>query len=292
MELNDLLQKKAIDPRQVLVLRHRPYEPELSKVLPWLAAEKPDVFNAYQQTQGEKLEKVMANDAGYVASFIGCEAGKAVFVGLYSIGASRPITVEEYWRVPAHIELKRFGMKGFTEERGRPSCLWFDLALTDFYVPWKGKLIVTWPPPERSWWRRAHRNSFPIFAVLEDNALVADMPEWERIVFKWDELSILPTRWRSALKEWRGIYYIYDESDGKGYVGSAFGDENLLGRWLSYAKSGHGGNVLLRKRDPQRFRFSILQRVSPDMAVAEITRLESAWKERLHTNAPLGLNDN
>jgi len=45
-------------------------------VLPWLAAEKPEVFNAYQQTQGEKVEKAMLG-AKYVASFIGHEPGKA-----------------------------------------------------------------------------------------------------------------------------------------------------------------------------------------------------------------------
>ena len=48
-------------------------------------------------------------------------------------------------------------MKGFTGER-RSSLLWFELVLTDFFAPWKGKLIIKWPPPERSWWRRAHRN--------------------------------------------------------------------------------------------------------------------------------------
>ena len=76
MNLNDLLRGKGIDPEHVLVLRHRPTEPELNEVLPWLAAEKPEVFNAYQQTQGEKLEKAMLR-ASYVASFIGREAGRA-----------------------------------------------------------------------------------------------------------------------------------------------------------------------------------------------------------------------
>jgi hypothetical protein len=54
MNLNDLLAGKGIDPQHVLVMRHRPSEPELNKVLPWLSAEKPDVFNAYQRTQGEQ----------------------------------------------------------------------------------------------------------------------------------------------------------------------------------------------------------------------------------------------
>lgn len=295
MELNDLLRGKDIDPRYVLVLRHRPHEPELNKVLPWLAAEKPDTFNAYQQTQGEKLERVMQalTGTGYVASFIGREAGKALFVGLYSIAGSKPLTYEEYWRVPAYIEMKAFNMKGWdVKEAGRSSHLWFDLALTDFYAHWKGKLIVGWPPPERSWWRRAHRNAIPVLAVLEDSALDAAMKEWDEIEFTWEELKILPTRWRSKLNEWRGIYFIFDNLDGKAYVGSAYSESNILGRWLNYAATGHGGNRLLRQRDPITFRFTILQRVSPDMPAADVIQLESSWKRRLHTYAPHGLNDN
>ena len=51
-ELNDLLGKDGIDPKTVLVLRHRPTERQFRKVLPWLAAERPDTYNAYQQVQG------------------------------------------------------------------------------------------------------------------------------------------------------------------------------------------------------------------------------------------------
>src|SRR5262245_54793783 len=109
LNFNDLLTGKDLDPRQVVVLRHRPTEPQLNKVLPWLAVEKPELFNAYQQTQGERVENVMLSmvGVGYVASFIGHEAGKALFVGLYSIGKSRPLTYTEYWEVPAYIELKQ-----------------------------------------------------------------------------------------------------------------------------------------------------------------------------------------
>lgn len=124
-------------------------------------------------------------------------------------------------------------MRGFADERATASVLWFDLTLlTDFYGHWKGKLIVGWPPPERAWWRRAHRNEFPIIAVLEDSALDAALPQWDEIEFTWEELQVLPTRLKSKLSEWRGIYYIFDTLDEKGYVGSAYGESNLLGRWL------------------------------------------------------------
>lgn len=294
MNLNDLLGRANIDPRHVLVFRHRPNEPELNKVLPWLAAEEPDVFNAYQQTQGERVERAMQamRGTGYTASFIGREPGKALFVGLYSIGESNPLSREEFWKVPAYVQLKAFGMRGFAEERATASVLWFDLKLTHFYANWKGKLIVGWPPPERSWWRRAHRNEFPVIAVLEDSALDAALPEWDEIEFTWEELRVLPTRLKFKLSDWRGVYYIFDSIERKGYVGSAYGESNLLGRWLNYAAHGHGGNRLLRQRDPGNFRFTILELVSPTMDPHEVIRLESSWKQRLHTRAPYGLNDN
>ncbi|MBL8050868.1 MAG: GIY-YIG nuclease family protein [Anaerolineales bacterium] len=292
MNFNDLLQGKNINPEHVIALRHRPYETQLNKVIPWLATTRPDLFNAYQQAQGVKLEKVMQTleKTGYIASFIGRGAGKALFVGLYAIKSSTPITYDEYWKITANIELKRFGMVGFQGER--KSILWFDLALIDFYNYWKGKLIVNWPPPERSWWRRVHRNNLLIHAIHEHSILEADMPEWDTINFSWEELRVLPTHWKSILSQWRGIYYIFDTSNGKGYVGSAYGKENILGRWLNYSVSGHGGNRLLRKCNPQNFQFTILQRVSPDISTSDIIQIENTWKERLHTREPYGLNNN
>lgn len=288
MNLNDLLTGKGIDPQQVVVMRHRPLAPELNKVLPWLAAENPDVFNAYQQTQNVRVEKALLG-AGYVASFIGRQPGRALYVGLYRIEGSRPMTSNEYSSVPAIIELEAFGMERWAEGS---SLLWFHLALTDFYAEWKGKLVVGWPPPERSWWRRAHRNVIPVVAVLEDSALDAAMPEWDQIDLTWDELAVLPARWQAVLSQWRGIYFIFDEADGKGYVGSAYGSDNLLGRWRNYAASGHGGNRLLRHREPKNFRFTVLQLVAPTADAEDVIRLEASWKDRLHTRAPHGLNDN
>ena len=292
MNLTDLLRAKDINPEEVLVFRHVPKEPQLKKVLPWLAAEKPELFNAYQQTQGEKLEKVMASGKPrYVASFIGHTPGSALFVGLYSIGGSQQLTVDEFWAMPSHIALKEFGLDGLTNVGGRDRCLFFDLSLSDLYAEWKGKLIVCWPPPEISWWRWASNGEFSVHAILEHSAFDKGMPKWDEISLTWEELGVLPERWKSKLSEWRGVYFIHDASGGKGYVGSAYGPENLLGRWQGYAASGHGDNALLKKRDPKNFRFTILQRVSPDMEDAAVIQVENSWKKRLHTRTH-GLNAN
>jgi hypothetical protein len=287
MELNDLLLGKRIDGRHAIVFRHRPSEPELNKVLPLLAADRPDLYNAYQQSHGEIVEKALQTSQ-HVISFIRYGSNRALFVGAYAVGKWKYLTERQFWRIPAHAELQKLGMSGST----RPRRLVFDLKPIDFYPEWKGKLIVDWPPPERSWWRRAHRNNMPIRAVLEDSALDAAMQSWNELDLTWSQLSILPKRWQAKLAEWRGIYYIFDRSNGKGYVGSAYGVQNLLGRWRNYGASGHGGNQLLRQRNPGNFRFTILELVSPTMPAEAVQRLESNWKERLHTRQPYGLNDN
>jgi hypothetical protein len=94
------------------------------------------------------------------------------------------------------------------------------------------------------------------------------------------------------MSQWRGIYYIFDVSDHKGYVGSAYGKDNIVGRWENYATSGHGGNKLLRGRDPANFRFSVLQRVAPDLSPDDVIKIETSWKARLKTKKPYGLNEN
>jgi hypothetical protein len=150
--------------------------------------------------------------------------------------------------------------------------------------------VVKWPLG-RLWWRWAKTNDFPILAIHEKSALDAEMPPWDRVSLSWEELRALPSKWKAALAQWRGIYFIFDLSDGKGYVGSAYGADNILGRWLDYAESGHGGNKLLKLRNPRGFLFSILQRTSPDMDKDDVIRLEASWKDRLHTRE-CGLNDN
>jgi len=293
MNLTDLLNDKKIDPTQVAVIRHRPQEKQLNKVLPWLAAERPDLFNAYQQTQNPKAEATFLK-AKYLASFLGRKPGKALFVGLYKINGSTVMGYDACRQQPAVAELIGHGMGGGSAPEKPATIRWFDLTLDEsFYPNWKGRLVVKWPPPEIGYCRWAHTNDFPILAIHESSVLDAAMPSWDVLVLPWDQLGLIPSRWQDELKRWRGVYYIFDGSDGKGYVGSATGEDNIGGRWIDgYAKSGHGGNTLLVGRDPKNFRFSMLQLVAHDMDPAAVVNLEASWKRRLHTRAPFGLNEN
>jgi len=286
-DFKDLLVKHQIDPRAVLVLRHTPTAPLLRKVLLRLAADRPAVFNAYQQTQREDVEKEMKN-ATCVASFVGHAPGSALFIGLYQRHGQELRTLDQIRSEPAVQELESYGHGAETRAR-----LWFDLRLReDFRGDWKGKLTIHWPGKEINWHRIADRAVFKITAIHGESLLSREPPasyrEWD---LQWVELKLLPESWKAKLGGWCGIYYIFDISDGKGYVGKASGVQNLLGRWLHYADSCDGGNLKLRGRNPLNFRFSILELIPGDMEDGDVEQREQNWMLRLRTRTRThGLN--
>lgn len=266
-------------------------EPELNRNFDWIVAERPDLFDCYQNTHGARTESALKR-ASHVASFLRHGPGAALFIGMFEVSGWRDLTAEQWESRPLHRELVGYGMAGASGGAWRETISEFRLEEADYLSDWKRRLIIDWPGLERSWYRWADRNTFLVRAIAESDRLTSEMPEWHEISLTYDQLAILPSEWRAALRQWRGIYLITDLSDHKAYVGSAGGSENLMQRWSQYAKSGHGGNKLLKGRDPKSFVFSILQRVSPDLPQDELVKMENSWKNRLHSRAPFGLNEN
>jgi hypothetical protein len=290
ISLATILDELGLDPKTVLVMRHQPYEPQLRTLFPQIALELRDVYNEYQSTQGTRSESAMRN-ASYIASFVADGSSRALFIGIYKVEGFENISREIWLTKTGNQRLISYGMSQWREDP-RKELLWFDLRLTKHYQNFFGRLSVDWPVPDRSWYRWADENHFPIRAIYEDNALEKSIIKWDDLLLSWDELNILSRKQRDSLSHWRGIYLITDESDRMAYVGSAYGAENLLGRWLNYAKSGHGGNKLLRLRIPSNFHFSILQILPHDMMPEDVIRIENSWKARLRTRSPYGLNEN
>ena len=79
------------------------------------------------------------------------------------------------------------------------------------------------------------------------------------------------------------------------YVGSAYGENMILGRWQSYVKTGHGGNVELKKMKfdhiKKNFRYSILDIFKSTVDDQIIFTRESWWKAVLQTRE-FGYNNN
>jgi GIY-YIG catalytic domain-containing protein len=282
IQLRSFLVDAGVELPGTLVMRHTPTEKPIRDKLRSWAAERHNMFNAYQATQLPKQERMLAR-AKRLVSCIGHEPGLALFVGVYEVQGYRPMTAEEYRAMPENQEM-------YGPDHPGADCRWFNLQLLDSLKEWKGKLAVRWPPPAVNWARWADR-IFPIQAIHPESILVPPMPSRRELVLDWGQLQVLPKSWADRLSQWRGIYLIRDTTDGKCYVGSACGEQNIYGRWLNYAASGDGGNKRLRERDPSNFLVSILEVLGHDLPLDEVVALENTWKTRLHTRST-GLNVN
>src|SRR5690606_36828391 len=105
------------------------------------------------------------------------------------------------------------------------------------------------------------------------------------------DLESLPAAWASALGASRGIYLLTCPRTNEQYVGAAFGAEGFLGRWLGYVRTGHGGNIGLKSRDPSDYRVSILEVAGSAANVEDILAMEARWKAKLQSRE-MGLNRN
>ena len=116
-----------------------------------------------------------------------------------------------------------------------------------------------------------------------------DFPGYDFVKLSWQELSRVLTKegWKTALQNQKGVYLITDTSDGRMYVGAAYGEDMILGRWESYVKTGHGGNKGLKDFSKEHicnnFEYSILDIFKGSTDDTLIRQRESWWKNILKT---------
>jgi hypothetical protein len=132
--------------------------------------------------------------------------------------------------------------------------------------------------------------TFEIEAIHAESQLIGRLPDPRSLALTTQMLRSLPKTWQDGISQWRGIYYIFDRRRELGYVGAAFGRDNIWGRWSVHLKRG-GDAKKLKECDPEDFVFSVLEHAARDADKDTVEALERSWKVRLHT-VKHGLNDN
>jgi hypothetical protein len=104
------------------------------------------------------------------------------------------------------------------------------------------------------------------------------------------ELSAIPNAWIEALRSAKGVYLLTCPKTKEQYVGKASGSDGFWGRWQDYISNSHGGNILLKSRDPSDYQISILETVG-SANETDLDQLEARWKQKLQSRE-MGLNAN
>ncbi len=177
---------------------------------------------------------------------------------------------------------------------------YFDLMRTDILQDMSGRLIIDWGKATIQWCQKA-TNEKPVLAIQANHRMA--FIGYENIVLSFNELkeiledSITYDNWHTALSSVYAIYLITDKTNGKQYIGSAYGQGGLLSRWNCYVDTKHGNNKEMQELIcdyPERykdFQFSILQILPKTITDEEVIKLESLYKKKLLTKE-FGMNEN
>lgn len=141
-----------------------------------------------------------------------------------------------------------------------------------------------------------------VVAIREERMTVGEFPGFNDVLLPLVTLRTVVGQqidsWKAALGNVAGVYVITDTSDGRQYVGSAYGGDGLWTRWTAYARTGHGGNKELRELLARRgaghaenLQFSILEVCDLNAGDEFVIGRESHWKDVLKTRE-FGLNSN
>ena len=119
------------------------------------------------------------------------------------------------------------------------------------------------------------------------------------LMYKDLQVALNDPTWIGALKNIKAVYVIVDTSNGKLYIGSAYGSDGLLNRWNKYVTNLTGENkefeALIKEKGESyiqnNFKYSILEIFDTKTKDEYILERESYWKNVFETKK-FGMNKN
>jgi hypothetical protein len=242
-----------------------------------------DQIELYQSVQGKNI----FSNCQQIVSFIGDGGSRSKFIGIFKVLEESQVFSHKW-------------PDGYLYPEMTPGKFQYKLERVEVFEELVGRLIVDWGPSTRSWhqWLKPKE----IIEILP-KGFVRYFPGYLDFILDFQEMcKVIESpeanrEWHQKLGSIAGIYLITDSNTGMQYVGSAFGSEGILGRWKTYAQTGHGNNDQLIKlleinqNYCRNFRFTILRTLPKSLTNREIIEVESLYKEKLGTKT-FGLNSN
>ena len=235
---------------------------------------KPE-FERYQAAQSEPKYK----GADYLISFIGEDNNRARLVGVYKIVAELPMDDEHRTDSADKYYYQMEEVSGFED------------LIERVVIKWSNAIA----------WVQWFKNDMEVIEISAGLGY-RQFKDYMDFVLTFNELQDIIksgySDWKRMLSSVYGVYVICDNKTGQLYIGSAYGDEGIWGRWSEYVKTnGHGNNKSLAgliKNDAnyaKNFSFSLLVVMSKNSTKDAVIAKEQIFKRKFGTQIH-GLNNN
>lgn len=175
----------------------------------------------------------------------------------------------------------------------------YELEEKSEYKKYVGRLILSYHRDSglrgRAFKLEKYIDKLVVSAILQDIYEGKVFPGYKNINHNFSELEEIIKKekkdWKTALQNIKGVYLITDISNGKSYVGSAYGDQGVWARWQCYIVTGHGWNDELVNLIAEKgidyartnFKIALLEIFTMDTPDEDIIQRESIWKSILMT---------
>lgn len=273
---NSLLAQIGLNPAEVILLRHQDKRALPGRTPYELWRDDRPALEWYQATQRIKNRKKFSS-APWWASFVGTPDGGTLFVGLYAAKYKGLLDKDTPWPHADGID-------------PAGSCDVYDLRLDERLADLDGKLFIDWGKAALAWVQRADRQDKPIIE-LRPEFKEPEFPGFLNFMEPLSRVATLPKTWIEILKYARGVYLLTCPRTKEQYVGAAYGAQGFWHRWMEYVATGHGGNIVLKSREPSDYQVSILEVAGSNAQDTDILKMETRWKWKLQSRE-MGLNKN
>ncbi len=211
--------------------------------------------------------------------------------GQITVGLVRIKPNEDAWLL--------FHIGRITKDLNKLNGVGYEYETLPEYEKFCGRLIVKYKNKAQTMIRNAGSviNDCEVSQILPDAFDNDIFPGYDKVNVSWEELSrvIEKDNWKTALQNQKGVYLLTDMSNGKHYVGAAYGENMILGRWRAYVKTGNGGSIGLKALTFDHikiyFRYSILDIYKSTTDDQFIIERENWWKKVLQSRK-FGYNEN
>jgi hypothetical protein len=232
-----------------------------------------ELFDQYQREQLRKNFKGIK----YLVVFLGEQGTTAKFVGVYKICGQSDSPYAENEVV-------------------------LDLVHLDAFNELEETVIIDWGKGTLQWCQYYSKEK-PVIrrvAKTQKNDLIPPFKSYLETILNYAELALIIDcpEWVEQLKKKNCVYAILDTYTGKIYIGSTYNPQGIYGRWIDYARNGHGDNKDLEAtilKDPNyaknHFQWTILELLEINISQKEAIDRETLWKQKLKTNQ-FGYNNN